>query len=926
MNTRANGFRIFAQVRSWLRASTRRGRLESEMESELAHHLECMTADLVRAGLGTKEAARRARMALGAPLLQKEEMRASLGLRWWDELRADVRFGVRLLRKSPGFTAIAAGSLALAIGANTTIFSVAKELLYDHLNVPHPEQLRLFHWAGDKNVAVHGLWGDWNRDASGITSTSFSYPAFEQLRRDNRELNDLFAFKNAGRLNATIDGEAQVIQGDLVSGNYFAELQVMPQLGRAIEPSDDRDGAPPVALLSAPFWQRAFGGSRDVVGHTIKINMTPVTIIGVTPRGFTGAKSVQSAPDVFLPFSLQPVVLPRFGGVLIHDGKPRFWWINIMARSREGVADSKARAALDVSLSAVTRATVRPGSTDTIPHIVLSDGSRGLFQSKDTFGKPIYVLLAVVGFVLLLACANIASLLLARCAARQREISVRLALGAGRKRVLRQIFTECLLLSMIGGLAGFALAFAGRSLIPALLANPWEANHLVLSFDWGIFGFTALLTLGAGFLFGMAPAIAATRNNVNASLKETAQTITRRRKGFGGKSIVAFQLTLSTLLVVGAVLFARTLYNLNHSRPGFDTDHLLLFAVEQPESRYPTPAEIELHRRILEAVSALPGMESASIAQTPYLADNIENEDFLPEGQPKDPSKEQTAYNNVVGLNFFKNLGIPMLAGRGFNEGDTRTSAKVAVISQKLAARAFPGLNPIGKHFHTHEEPLQEKAGDWLEVVGVCGDTRYENLRAETAGVFYEPYTQAMNLNSGMTYEVRTHMAAASLAPALRRAVQSIDPDLPIQDLRTQREQIDATMQQERIFAALTAGFAFLALLLASVGVYGTMAYSVAQRTNEIGLRLALGAKPRQVRAMVLREASWLSAAGIAAGMGAALLLTRLVRSMLFGLQPTDPASLAGGAALLVFVALAASWIPAHRAAGVQPMDALRHE
>ena len=927
MGIGATGWRILAQVRSWFRAATGRGRLESDMESELAHHLECVKADLVRSGMSPCEAARRAHAALGSPVAQKEEMRASLGLRWWDELRGDVRYGMRLLVKSPGFTAIAAGSLALAIGANTTIASIAKQMLYDRLNVPHPEQLRLFRWAGDKKVAVRGLWGEWNKDASGITSSSFSYPAFEQLRRDNRALNDLFAFKDVGRMNATINGEAQVIQGGLVSGNYFAELGVQPVIGRPIQPSDDSDGAPPVALMSAPFWQRAYGSSQTILGRTIKVNMTPVTIIGVTPRGFTGAKSVQSWPDVFMPFSMQPLVLPRLGGPLIHDAKPRYWWINIMARARGGVSDARAQATLDVSLAAVTRASLKPGDTATMPHLRLDDGSRGLFSSKDEFAKPLYVLTGVVGFVLLLACANIASLLLARSAARQREISVRLALGAGRNRVIRQILTECLLLSAVGGIAGLGLAFAGRNLIPRLMANAWEANTFVLDFDWGIFAFTALVTLGAGFLFGMAPAIAAIRNNVSSSLKESGQTTTRRRKGIGGKAIVAFQLTLSTLLVAGAVLFARSLFNLTHSEAGFNVDNLLLFSIEQPQSRYPTAADgIELHQGILEKVRSIPGVESATIAETPYLANNVDNEDFLPEGQQKDPTKEQSAYNNVVGANFFQTMGIPILAGRGFNDRDTRASTKVAVISQKLAARAFPGVNPIGRHFHTHEEPLMGKSGDWLEIVGICADTRYQNLREEMPGVFYEPYLQAMNQGFGMTYELRTQLPPASLAPALRRAVQSIDSDLPIQDLRTQREQMDATMQQERIFAAFTTGFAVLALVLACVGVYGTMAWSVAQRRNEIGIRLALGANPRQVLGMVLREASSLSAAGIAAGIGAALLLTRVVKSMLFGLQPADPMSMAGAAVLLAWVALAASWIPARRASGVQPMEALRHE
>jgi predicted permease len=927
MSLRSLVERIFAPLRSWFRAVARRRRLEAEMEAELANHLEELTADLIRVGHAPQEAARRARIALGSEVVTKESMRASLGLRWWDELGADLRYAWRMLRKNPGFTAIAAISLALAIGANTTIFSIAKQLLYDRLDVSHPEQLRLFTWEGDQHVAINSLWGDWNTSGSGITSSSFSYPAFEQLRKDNRVLGDLFAFKGVGRLDATIHGNAQVLQGEMVSGNYFAQLGVRPQLGRPIQPSDDRQGAPPVGLISASLWQRDFGSSPEAVGQTILVNMTPVTIVGVTPRGFTGAKSVQSSPDIFLPFSTQPVLMPRgTGGSLLNEANADLWWLNIMGRVKPGVSEAQAQAAMNVSLDAVVHATLHPEATDTMPRLVLRDGSRGLFESKGLFAKPIYVLLAVVGLVLLLACANIASLLLARSASRQREISVRLAMGASRGRVLRQLLTESLLLSSIGGVAGLALAFAGRNALPQLLANPWETDHISLNFDWRIFAFTSAVTIAAGLLFGMAPAIAATRTEVSSGLKETAQTATRRRKGLGGKAIVGFQVALSTVLVIGAVLFVRTLVNLSYINPGFRTDHLVLFAVEPPKTRYPNPTEIELTRRIEERLRAVPGLEAVTLSEMAYLSDSMAEEPFLPEGEKKDPNKDQSAFTNVVGEDFFHTMGIPILAGRGFDARDTQSSQKVAVISESLARKAFPGVNPIGRHFLTHFRDKGGKPGELVEIVGICGDTRYWQLRDDPPPMFYQPYLQTDNLAGGVTFEIRSRLKPGSLAPALRHAVQSIDPNLPLIDLRTQREQIEATLQQERIFATLTAAFGILALALACVGVYGTMAYSVARRTNEIGIRLALGALPGRVLTMVLREAVWMSLAGVAAGLGVALLLTRLVKSMLYGLKPADPASLASGALLLMAVALAASWIPARRAARVQPMDALRHE
>jgi predicted permease len=598
------------------------------MEAELAFHLEKLTADLVHAGHAPAEAARQARMALGAPTVHKEGMRASLGLRWWDEFSADLRYGARILRKSPGFTAIAASSLALAIGANSTIYSVGKRLLLDRLDVPQADQLRLFHWVGDQHVAVTNLWGMGDNVRGGMGTTSFSYPAFEQMRKDNRVLEELFAFKNAGRMNATIDGAAQVVQGELVSGNYIEQLRIQPQLGRPILAGDDVQGAAPVALVSAAFWRRAYAGSPAVVGRTIKVNMVPVTIVGVTPRGFTGSESVQAAPDLFLPLSAQPLVSPRGkGGSLLGQSSPELWWLNIMGRVKPGVSDAQAQASLNASLAAAVEVTLRPGSGATLPRLTLGDGSRGLFLSKAFYGKPVAVLMALV---LLLACANIASLLLARASARQREISVRLALGAERSRVLRQVLTESLLLSALGGALGLLLAFIGRNVLASLLSNPWEQTQLDTGFDWQVFGFTAVVTLATGLLFGIVPAWAATRTEVNLGLKETTQTSTRRRKGLGGKTIVAFQVMLSTVLVAGAFLFVRTLFNLSHIDPGFRSDQLSLFAIRQPEARYPPPTDLDLHRRIEERLRALPGLDAVTLSEVAYISDSMENANFLP--------------------------------------------------------------------------------------------------------------------------------------------------------------------------------------------------------------------------------------------------------------------------------------------------------
>ena len=911
--------RIVAQPASWLRSVVHRDRLEAEMEAELAHHLEQRTADLVGAGYAPFEAARRARIELGAALVHKEGMRASLGLKWWDQFWADLRFGLRILRKSPGFTVIAATSLALAIGANTAIFSLAKSLLYDRLDVPHPEQLRLLRWVGDQHNTVHNMWGEFDpAPGGGMIGAVYSYPVYQQLRAHNQVMQDLLAF-NEDSMNATVRGNAQRAVVAMVSGNYFDVLETRPQLGRNIQASDDRVGSVNmVAVISDGLWERGFARSPAALGQTINVNQSLFTIVGVAPRGFTGAKEVQSSPDIYVPISMQPLIDPKGdkGGFL---DDPNTWWVDVMGRIKPGVADAPAEAALNVDLAAAIHGTMTVKASDTLPHLNLEDASRGLGFAGRFFKKPVYVLLSLTGFVLLLACANIANLLLARGAQRQREMSVRLALGAGRGRVLRQLLTESLLLAAIGGAGGMVLAYLGRKMIPALMANAWDQNQPQVPMDWGVFAFAAAVTLLTGLIFGLAPAWLAARSEVSSSLKESAQTTTRRRKGLGGKAIVSFQIALSTLLVVGAGLFLRTLFALNSIDVGFRTDHLILFELHPPAQRYGPGKDVQLHQRLEQAFAALPGVEGVAPASTPYIADNMDNDDFIPEGAV-DPDHQGAEDVNFVGTNFFQTLGIPIISGRGFGVQDTASSQRVGIINQVLAKKRFPNVNPLGKRFRA-----DGAADAWIQIVGVCADTRYATLRDPAPPQFFLPYVQRKEIG-GLTYVMRTPLAPAQIIPAVRAVVQKADRDLPIVDIRTQHEQIDANMQMERTFAALSAGFGLLALALACVGIYGIMAYSVANRRNEIGIRLALGAQPGQVRGMILRESTWLTLAGIVAGVGAALALTRLVKTMLYGVQPNDPLTITAGVVILLAVALAASWIPARRAAGVQPMEALRHE
>ena len=910
------------ELRSWLRSLTHRRRLEAEMEAELASHLESRTEDLIRAGYTPLQAARHAHIEFGPALKHKEEMRASLGLGWLDELAADLRYAARLLRKSPAFTLIAAGSLALAIGANATIFAVGKQLLYGRVTVPNPEQLRVLRWITNGKAPSMSGWGEWNSAPNGGTvSPIFPYPMYQQLRVANHELGDLVAFKD-NRMNATVHGDAQNLEVVMVSGNFYEQTQVRVQVGRPLQPSDDQQpGAGTVAIISDGLWQREFNRSPAAIGQLIRVNQQLMTIVGVNPRGFTGIKGAMNLPDIFVPITMQPVISPITKKSLLEQ--TNFWWVNIAARVKPGIKDETAQAAFEARFSAASQGILKVGPGRVMPRLELADGSRGLHVMDDELSKPIYVLFAFTVLLLLLACVNVANLLLGRGTQRQREINVRMAMGAARMRILRQLFTESLLLATLGGLGGLMLSFAGRNLLPRLMEDPWEPHTAIIPFDWRVFAFTLLVTFATSTVFGLLPAWLASRHDVSSQLKESSHQATRRRKSWSGKSVVALQIGLSTVLVIGAGVFLRTVLELNSVDLGFDANHVLLFDIRPPEKQYADGKDVLLHQQLEEKISALPGVESLAPAWVPLASGSMSNTGFFTEDNFSSEKDSPPEFTNTVGNDYFHTMRIPMVAGRAFDTSDTPNSLKVAVINQALAHKRFANVNPIGKRFKTDNTPKGKS--DWYQIVGICADTRYAQIKDEPPPVFYLPYVQQKEVG-GMTYQIRTHASPGSLVPALRRIVQQVDPDLPMIDIRAEREQIDATMQMERTLATLTAGFGVLALLLASVGIYGIMAYTVSQRTNEIGIRLALGALPSQIRGMVLRETTWITATGLVAGVAGGLALTRLVKSMLYGIAPYDPVTLAGAVLLLLVVALLASWIPARRAAGVQPVEALRHE
>jgi predicted permease len=893
-----------------------------DLDDEIAAHLAFAIEENRSRGMTEEQARTAALRSFGGVAQTRENYRLREGLPFLEHLRRDLAYALRQMRKAPAFTLIAILTLALGIGANTVIFTVAKHVLLDRLAVPHPEELRMLWWSQGSNGIVHSFWGYFSGDlGDDEVSTSLSYPVYQQLRR-NHSLAGLFAFKPFGRMTATIDGQAEAVTTEMVSGNYYSSLGVRPALGRAIDEADDgAPGSGPVVVISDHFWVTRFNRSPAVIGRRIDVNLTPMTIIGVNPPGFTGAYDTQLSPDLFLPFSMQAIVSPKGPKSLLTDTD--LWWVLAMGRVRPGVSDSAATASLNVAFSAAIRATMPVRKNDQLPRLLLRDGSRGQNEAADNMARPLYVLLSLSGFVLLLACANLANLLLARSSARQREISVRMALGASRHRILRQMFTESLLLSLLGGAAGLLLGYSLRNVIPRLLSNSWEPPAYGGNFDWPIFAFAAALSIATGLIFGLAPAWQASRTSVTSGLKESAQTTTHRRKGLAGKSIVVIQVSLSMLLLVGAGLFVRTLINLGDTHIGFLPNHLLLVDIEPPATRYPPPKDLAVYRQIEEKLAAVPGVDAVTLSENALIAGSIGQSHFWPSGRPKTDSADQGAFFNSVGARFFSTMGIPLIAGRSFNDGDTETSTKVAVVDRALADKFFPHTDPIGQTFTT-----DMPGSGQVTIVGICGNTKYARVSLDTRATYYTPYRQRGDHDSGMrmTFEISTRMKPEALVPLLRTAVQSIDRNLPLLDVRTQKEQIAATMQQQRLCATLTAAFGILALVLACIGIYGMMAWTVARRTNEIGIRMALGARSEQVLRMVLREALWMTAVGVVLGLGGALLLGRMIASLLFGLKSWDPGTLAMAAAVLLAVALASSWIPARRAATVDPSRALRAE
>ena len=900
---------MWARLRSWASSVFHRDRLESDMAEEMQAHLE-MRADHWRAqGLSAEEAARRARLEFGGPDRYKDEVRQARGLRLLDELRSDGRYALRQMRRAPVFTAVAVTTLALAIGANTAIFSLVEAVLLKTLPVARPGELRELQWTSRRwRTVAKSYDGDGRGNAANeVVAWSFAFPVFAHVRDHATSFSDLFCFGALTRVSVNAGGHAELAKGQLVSGQFFRGLGLDAALGRVLGAADDGPGAPAVVVLSDAFWQRALGGDPGVVGRTIHVNTTPVTIVGVTPRGFLGVKPGE-AVDLMVPMA-QLRIIDEPAGSLQDAGR---WWVRVMGRLRPGVPTEQARVETE---TLVHQAIVPARSANEYepPRLDLNDGGRGIDTARWTFATPLRVMSAATGAILLVACANIAGLLLMRGAARQREIAMRTALGASRARLIRQVLTESTLLAALGGGLGVVIAYALRRVIPVALRP--GANPVDLDMEPRVFllAFSTLACLLTGILCGLVPALRATR--VGARLALTRAVAGRaegpRRLG-GGRALVALQVAVSLVLLVAGGLFVRTMINLRTQAMGFQPDRLLVFQMNAALSGYQDARLDDFYRQAIERVAALPGVRAVTCSRY-GIPDQGATRLGVKTRRDDGTTSEGKTYVHYVAPRYFETMGVPLLAGRDVSWTDRRGSPRVALVNQALARQFFAGASPVGRRV--------ELEGESAEVIGLVGDVKFYAREAPLPTV-YVPYPQSRQ--RAMTFAVKTSAPPSALAGSIRAALAALDPNVPIYALRTQEEQIDLAIREARVFAHLVSGVAVLALLLASLGIYGTLAYSVVRRTSEIGVRMALGADRARVVRMVLRESLAPVLVGLAVGLVIALAGSGLVRAMLFGLEPNDPATIAAAAVLLLVTAVLAAWLPSRRAARVEPMSALR--
>ena len=905
-----------------LRALVRRRQNDRDLEEEMRLHVELRAEEQMKTGVAPDDARSTAQQRFGNALLMKERSCDVWGWRWLETFLQDLRYGARMLRKSPAFTAVAILSLAIGIGANTAIFSVVNAILLKSMPVRNPEQLRLVLWTGEPRIPMSTGSGYSTTLHNIEVHSSFSYPMYQLLATSVPQFSDVMGFAHAD-LTVLAAGESHYAGALFVTGNFFRGAGVNPLLGRMLSPEDDRAGAPAVAVIGYRYWERRFGLDRAIVGRTIRVNGRPVTIAGVIPKPFLGLEP-REGNDLILPMALAEA----YGRKEYSLGREDSWWVQILGRLRPGVPDRQAWGALDVVMArASARYEDKPEQKRHPWRPVVENGAGGVPMWRENASGPLFILSGVVAFVLLIACANLANLLLARGTARRREMAVRLSIGAGRWRLVRQLLTESLLLAGLGAGAGLTFASPLSKLVLALAGgkNPLTLDVQV---DARTLLFTVATALLTALIFGLAPAFRATRINLTPSLKDGATG------GFGAtphsrlsRSLIVGQVALSTLLLAGAGLFIRTLVNLAKVDPGFQSQQLLIFTVDGSRSGYEAGKLLAVYERIREKVSAIPGVRAATFSMFPLIAGSMSNSDIsVPGYSPKGKESART-YEMVADSGFLAAMGIPILLGRDLNDGDTPNAPMVAVVNETFVRDYFAGNNPLGKIFYFGQLTGQPKAArDTVQIIGVCRDAKYTDLRSEIPPTAYLSYLQNADWVGRATFEVRTAVPPLSIANAVRRAVAETDRDVPVADLLTQEQQIRMSLSPERLAAGLIGSFGLIAALLAAIGLYGVMAYTVTRRTSEIGIRMALGAGCNAVLWMVLRGSLFMVATGIGIGVPTALAMTQVVREALYGIEPNDPVSFIAASVLMLAVATVAAWIPAQRAGRVDPMQALRHE
>jgi predicted permease len=830
-------------------------------------------------------------------------------------LLRDLQYSLRSLRKSPLFTSVAVLSLALGIGANVAIFTLVNQLILQPLPVSHPEQLVLLSARGQhygSNTGEHSL----------------SYPMYQDFRDKNQVFSGVVC-RTGNTYSIGFQGRTELVEGEDVSGNYFSVLGVGAAVGRVLTAADDvTEGGHPLAVLSYSYWKTRFAGDPAVVGKTIVVNGYPLTVIGVSQAGFNGVLQGYS-PQVRVPMAMHDL-LPKSPFPGLRNRRRRF--VQVFGRLKAGISVDAAKAGMqplfhqilqmEVQMPAFAKATDYTRQKFLSMSMDVLPASKGLSQLRDQFSKPLSALMGIVAVVLLIACSNLANLLIARASGRQREVAIRLALGATRGRLTGQLLVESVVLSTFGGAIGLGLAvFLDRTLLN-FLPQDISVLSVTTSPDAKVLGFALLVSLVTGLLFGLMPALQATRPHLASTLKEEGRGIVGGSSVLLRKGLVVAQVALSLLLLIGGGLFVHSLKNLKELDPGFRTRNLVSFALDPTLSGKPDPWSLDYYRRLSERLQALPGVTSSTLAVMAVLTDNEWDNGTTVEGYSTKVGEMVDPHMQFCSPGFFQTLQIPILAGRDFRLADDAKAPKVGIVNQKFARKYFANVNPIGRHVGFGTDPGTKLD---IEIVGVAGDTKYENMRQEVPYELYVPYTQQPFV-SGMTAYVRAAADPAGLLPVLRKVVTELDPSVPLYQMRTLDQQVENSLITERLLATLSGGFGILATLLAAMGLYGVMAFMVARRTHEIGVRMALGASGASVVWLVMRETIVLAGVGVAIGLPAALGLTRLVQAQLFGVAPSDGLTVGLATAGIAAVAMVSGYLPARRATAIDPMRALHWE